>query len=126
MADIPFALNTLRSGITVMEKLCLICQKRKAIKIEPWGWMPCEVCRKKQREIARPNITGEITTDQIKEDRKIFKSDLTQPFRDGHLAREFVKAYPEKVKQMIDEGHITEEEVKKSKDVWDLDYYKND
>ncbi len=67
-----------------------------------------------------------MTSGEIKESRKIFKKDIVQPFRDKQLSKEYVKAYPEKVKQMIKEGNITEEEVKKAKPVWDLDYYKEE
>lgn len=104
---------------------CLICQKRNAVKVDPYGWLPCLVCRKKQQEIDKPKFTSEITTESIKEDRKIFKSDIVQPFRNGSLSKEYVDAYPEKVKQMIQEGHITESEVKEAKNVWsENEYYK--
>ncbi len=107
-----------------MKKICLICRKRLAVNIPPFGWLPCDVCRKRHQEIAKPKRTGEVTTDQIKEDRKIYRKDLIQPFKDGHLSREFAEAYPEKVQQMVKEGNITTEEVQSARDVWDLDYYK--
>lgn len=78
------------------------------------------------KSIVKPKVTGEITTEAIKEDRKIFKKDLTQPFKDGNLAKEYIEAYPDRVKEMVKESHITEEEVKKAKNIWDLDYYKKE
>lgn len=105
---------------------CLICNKRNAIKIEPLGWLPCKTCRERQKSILKPTITAEITTDQIKEDRRYYKKDLLQPFRDGHLSKEFVKAYPQKTKQMIEEGHITESDIDNMQNVWELDYYKEE
>jgi hypothetical protein len=92
--------------------------------VEPYGWMFCESCIKRQRELAKPKVSAEITTDAIKEDRKIFQKDIAQPFRQGVLAKEFVDANPEQVKKMVEEGHVTESEVKNAKPIWDLDYYK--
>lgn len=106
---------------------CLICQKRNAVKVEPWGYLSCLVCRKKMQGIVKPKITGEVTTDQIKEDRKIFKKDITQPWRDSHLSKEFVEAYPDKVKQMLKEKTATEEEVRNAKNLWtEEEYYKRE
>lgn len=106
---------------------CLICQKRKAVKVDPFGYLPCKVCQKRQRKIVKPRITAEITTNAIKEDRKIYETDITQPWRNGSLSKEFVQAYPDKVKQMIKEGTTTKEEVKRAKPVWGEDsYYKKE
>ncbi len=103
---------------------CLVCLKGNARRVEPYGWLPCESCTKRQREISKPKTTVEVTTDQIREDRKVFKKDLYQPFRQGELSKEYVEAYPDRVKEMVKEKHITEEEVGEAKDVWDFDYYK--
>jgi len=68
-----------------------------------------------------------MTTFQIKEDRMKYHKDLIQSFREGELSKEFVDAYPEKVKQMIREGNVRPEEVKKARNVWtgDTTYYKD-
>lgn len=106
---------------------CLICQKRKAVKTDPIGWMPCLVCQKRQRTVSRPKVTTEITTDAIREDRKKFSGDILQPFRQGELSREYIEAYPDRAKKMVEEGHITKEEIKSSKYVWgDEDFYKKE
>ena len=105
---------------------CLLCGIRQAKRVEPYGYLPCESCIKRQRELAKPKVSAEITTDSIKEDRKIFQKDITQPFRQGELSKEFVDANPGQVKQMLKEGHVTENEIKGAKNIWDLDYYKKE
>lgn len=114
----------IKSSISV--PLCLVCSIRKARKVEPYGYLPCKVCTKRQRSILRPKTTVEITTDQIKEDRKIYENDIVQPFNDGHLSKEYVEAHPERVGQMLKEGNITVKEINEAKPVWDLGYYKKD
>jgi len=104
---------------------CLICKKRRSVKIDPFGFLPCEVCRKRQKEIAKPKVSIEVTTAEIKEDRKKYADTIVQPFRQGQLAKEFVEAYPDRVKEMVKEKNITQEEVKNAKPVWtEESYYK--
>ena len=105
---------------------CLICQKRKAVEVPPYGLMPCKKCQAKQRKLKRPGTTGEVIPERIREDRKKFKKDLTQPFKGGELTKEYVDAHPQSVKEMIKEGHVTQKEVRKAKNLWDLDYYKKE
>ena len=89
--------------------------------------MECEVCRAKQKQMVRPKTTAEVTTSAIKEDRKIYATDIVQPFRDKHLAKEYVDAYPENVKKMVQEGHVSQEEVKNAKNIWgESEYYKRE
>ena len=86
---------------------CLICNQRKAVKIDPFGWMPCRICRKRQQEIAKPKVSIEVTTESIKEDRKKYADTIVQSFRQGQLAKEFVEAYPDRVKEMeIGRAHV--------------------
>ena len=105
---------------------CLLCGKEKAIKHPLYGFLPGLNCQKKQRSYQKVGITAEITTSQIKEDRKKYKTDLTQPFRGGELSKEYVEAYPDRVKEMVKEKHVTESELKNAKNIWDLDYYKKE
>jgi hypothetical protein len=106
---------------------CPNCGKGLATIHPLLGVMACKKCLLRMRQITKPSITAEVTTNQILEDRKIFKSDLLQPFRDGHLSKEFVKAYPEKTKQMIEEGNITESDIDNMQNVWtENEYYKED
>jgi hypothetical protein len=85
--------------------------------------MPCDKCREKQRNIGKPKDAIEVTTDAIKDDRKKFNKDIIQSFRDKQLSKEYVKAYPSKVKEMLKEKHITEQEVKEAKEVWHENHY---
>jgi len=77
------------------------------------------------QKITKPRRTSEVTTESIKEDRKKYADTIVQPFRQGQLAKEFVEAYPDRVKEMVKEKNITQEEVKNAKPVWtEESYYK--
>lgn len=54
----------------------------------------------------------EWVPDRIREERKMFKNDLIQPFRDGQLSKEFVDLYGTK---NLD---VTDKEVRNAKNVW--------
>jgi hypothetical protein len=108
----------------MITKKCLICLKRPAVKVEPYGYLPCLVCQKQKIKKAT-NI--EVTTEEIREGRRVFKKDITQPYRDGQLSKEYVEEYPNRIKEMIKEGNITQEEVKNAKPVWgETEYYKHE
>ena len=107
--------------------LCLICQKRNAVKVDPFGWLPCLPCRRKMQKVVKPRTTTEVTTESIKKDRKIYQKDLYQPFRQNELSKEYVEAYPDRIKEMVKEGHVTKEEIKNAKNVWtESEYYRKD
>jgi hypothetical protein len=117
----------METNIKINIPRCLSCNIRSAIKVEPFGYLYCKVCQKKYRKLDKPKQTIEVVTDAIKEDRKIFKKDITQPFRQGELSKEFVEANPEQVKKMVEEGHVTKEEIKNAKNVWtESEYYRKD
>lgn len=61
------------------------------------------------RKYFKPSHT-EWTTDSIKEQRKVFKKDLLQPFRGGEPNKEFIKEYPNESK-----NYFSKEEIKKVK-----------
>lgn len=46
--------------------------------------------------------------------RKYFKS-MIQPFRQGKFSKEFVEAYPDKTKEMVKNGMVTQAEVNNAK-----------
>ena len=75
-------------------------------KIEGWGCNP------------HPVKAHEWTTDSIKEQRKSHEKELLQPFRQGNLSKEYIKAYPNKANGMIKEGIVTKKQVKNAKNVW--------
>jgi len=105
---------------------CLICNRRNAVKVDPFGYLPCLPCRRKMQKIVKPRTTTEVTTESIKEDRKKYATDLTQPFRGGQLSKEYVEAHPDRVKEMVKEGHVTQKEIVSAKNIWDLNYYKDE
>jgi ketol-acid reductoisomerase len=103
---------------------CLICGKEPATIHPLYGIMAGKKCLAKMRKISQPKQTAEITTESIRDDRKKYSKDILQSFRDGQLSKEYVEAYPEKVKQMIKEGNVSIEEANKAKNTWsDLEYY---
>lgn len=55
------------------------------------------------------------------EQRKQHRKELTQPWRDGEISREFLDYYPDKKEQMIKEKIITREQANKAKKVWGND-----
>lgn len=106
---------------------CLTCQKRKATKHPLYGYLSCNQCLKKQREFTKPNRPVELTTDEIKEARKIYEKDIVQPWNQGYLSKEYVHAQPERVAEMLKEGTATVEDVNNAKPVWDdNNYYKSE
>jgi len=105
--------------------LCLLCNKHQAVKLAPYGFLPCKTCQRKQKKIGKSGQPVEMTSSTIKEERMKYQKDIIQSFREGQLSKEFVETYPEKVKQMVQEGHVSSNEVKMAKNVWsDLSYYK--
>lgn len=99
-----------------MQVICANCNKNPAIHHPRFGYLPCSSCQNKTT--IKPNQKQELTTDGIKDDRKKFKGDIVQPFRNGQLSKEYVDSVGTKYIK------VTPEEVKNAKPVWDLDYYK--
>jgi len=96
---------------------CLNCGKREAIKDPQRGYLPCLVCQ----NVNRTPEPVEITTDDIREQRKMFKNDIIQPFRDGHLSKEYVKLYGTK------RLGVSKEEIDNAQNTWDdLSYYQDE
>lgn len=52
------------------------------------------------------------------EQRKQHRKNLTQPYRDGAFSAEFKEYFPDKAKQMVKEGVITQKQYDKAKPVW--------
>jgi hypothetical protein len=97
--------------------LCLNCNSNPAVKDERLGILPCLTCQQKTNVISKQ---VELTTDSIKEQRKAFKPDIRQPWREGQLSKEYLEEHGTKYIK------ASEEEVKNAKNVWsDLDYYGN-
>src|SRR5258708_235484 len=101
--------------------LCLNCNKNKAIKDELRGYLYCKKCTQRLRGQNKPKETIEITTDNIKTDRKIYSDDILQPYRSGQLSKEYIQKYG--TKNIV----ATKEEIKNAKNVWDdNNYYKKE
>ncbi len=97
---------------------CPACRNEGIIDPQ-YGLIACLSCREKTTRMSER--TYEFVPEHIKEERKEFKDQTIQPFRNGVLSKEYIDMYGTK--------HITatEEEVKNAKNVWgrDLgDYYK--
>ncbi len=101
-----------------MQIICLNCNKYPATKDPRFGYLPCQICRDKLTN--KPSPKQELTTDKIKNDRKEFKKDIYQPFRNGQLSKEYVDAVGTKYIK------ATPEEIKNAKNIWsDLEYYES-
>lgn len=101
---------------------CPSCNINPAVKDKYWGILSCQSCRDSQAE-GKPGLNIEVTTEEIRTDRKIYKTDIRQPFRQGELSKEFVEEHPQTVNQMLKEGRITPTEVKNARKVWLEDEY---
>jgi len=105
--------------------ICLNCNRNEGLFTHPIGWTYCQECQDKHKA-DRIKETIEVTSDGIKEDRKVYKTDILQPFRESSLSKEYVTKYPESVQQMVREGRVSREEVKNAKPVWvENQYYKD-
>lgn len=95
---------------------CLNCQINEAQYVEPYGYLPCTQCQDRHRKEAIKE-TIELTTDNIREERKAYHDDIVQKYR-GHVAsREYIRRYGKK--------GFTPEEVKNAKEVWhENNYYR--
>lgn len=100
--------------------ICLNCNKRKAIKQNIVGYTYCKVCINKQRQYGSLGETIEMTTPEIKEERKQYQSEILQPFRSGQVSKEYIKAYGAKGIE------ATPQEIKNAKNVWNHGYYKEE
>ena len=98
--------------------LCPVCNHNLAIQDRQLGILPCWSCRNRQKEIKKPDRQVEFTSEEIKEGRRKYFASTIQRFRDGQLSRELVERYPERAKAMVEEGIITEKDIKKAKNVW--------
>lgn len=97
---------------------CLNCNKNKARKVAPYGYLPCLQCIKKQAK-ATVRETIELTTEDIKEDRKKFSEDIIQRYRGNVPSLEYIKKYGTK--------GFNKEELRQAKNVWrENNYYSDD
>lgn len=98
--------------------ICLSCNKRKARRVEPYGYLPCLNCIRRQRTY-QAKETIEITTGEIKESRKKYKDDILQKFRGDTASKEYISLYGS--------AGLTKEQIKNARNVWtENSYYKEE
>lgn len=104
-----------------MEEFCIIHQKKHQSES---GW------KYKQWNTENGSVYGwgcadvrypEFVPQKVHEERVTYANDQIQSHRGGELSREFLEAHPQRAKQMLKDGVITKEDVKKSKNVWGRD-----
>lgn len=60
----------------------------------------------------------EYIPESIKKSRNKYAKSLLQPFRGNEFSREYAKLYPTQTERMVEDGKLTQKEVKKAKNVW--------
>lgn len=103
------------------------CDKHKEIhSASAWRGKPIETkkgikiihyCLEQSEQPKYP----EFVPQSLQEERVKYANDQLQSHRGGQLSREFIEAHPKQAKQMLKDGAITKEDVKKSKYVWKSD-----
>lgn len=104
-----------------MIRFCSTCKKKHDID----DWYPIMTygirepsayhCKKflEIRPEQKLRATTEHIPDSMKEDRRANEKSMIQPWREGEVSAEYIKAYPEQAKKMF-----TEKERMRAKDVW--------
>ena len=115
-----------------MKKIyCCLCERTHAHESwrhKPWrtkegvvdGW----ACGRHFKDLGQ---IKEYIPESIKRARKQYAKSLLQPFRGNQLSKEYVRNYPNKIKEMVAAGKITQSEVKNAKNVWrgSIENYQN-
>jgi len=97
--------------------LCPQCHKNEAGYKQFLGVIPCDDCRKSSGKLSKQI---EFTSQDIKDQRKQFANDIIQPFREGHVSKEYVEVYGTK---HID---VSKNELKNLKNTWLEEKYYNE
>lgn len=95
-----------------MKLKCPICLKHDAFTHPYYGILPCLDCRKKQEKYKKPGAQTEFTTQAIKEQRKEFRKDILQPYRNGEVSKEYIEQWGTKAIK------ADPKEIKNAKRVW--------
>lgn len=109
--------SKVKNGIVV----CLNCEQNPA---PYWDWGPgrCDDCVKasRQRYAESGGLGGypEFVPQKIHEERRKYLKSQIQSHRGGEFSKEFADNYPEKTKDMVKNGVITEKQVKNARPVW--------
>lgn len=86
---------------------CRRCNKHEAVNDPFYGVLPCQECQDKEQ---RPQSTVEFTTDSIRSQRREFRKDIIQPYRDGVISKEFIEEYGP--------SGFSKEQIKQAEYVW--------
>lgn len=97
----------------ILDDLCPICRRNKALKDPYWGIMPCDECQNKTKD--KPSKQSEMVGEDIKEQRRAHGKDILPPHRKGQLDKGWVERYG---KKKAKERGFTDKEIKESKYVW--------
>ena len=85
---------------------------------------PCEECQDKHKKMPKlSHVKYEFISQEIKDGRRIYQKELTQPFREDQFSKEFRDYYPEQSKKMVESGAITKEQYDNAKPVWGNDVF---
>ena len=96
--------------------MCIRCGKNESIYDPVYGKLPyCLDCQKQQADLTRPGQIPEMTSDSIKEGRKMYYDDIHPAHYKGQASREFLERWGEKA--MKRQG-FTDKEIKNSKYVY--------
>lgn len=71
---------------------CLSCNKRKAQVVSPYGALPCKTCQNRQKNF-KSNEAIEITTSEIREERKEYAADIEQRYEGGTPNLNYINKY---------------------------------
>lgn len=96
--------------------LCPNCNQNKATNDKRLGLLPCKRCQNLSTTGLRKH--QELTTDFIKNQRKEYKDDMLQPWREGILSKEYIQTHGTKGIK------VTSQEIAKARNVWN-DYYED-
>lgn len=82
--------------------------------------MPCNDCQQRHQELSKPKQTAELTSNEIKEERKLYADDIEQPWREGVLNKRYYEKYGTAGIK------ATQADIKNAKDVWDENHFYKD
>ena len=92
--------------------ICLNCNTGESTIHKTYGILSCQDCLDRQATFKKPHETIEVTTSEIRRQRKEYAKDIVQPFRGGTFSKEYYDAHGTKG------VNVTKQELKNMKNVW--------
>ena len=102
-----------------MQVKCKVCKTNDSEYNVQFGYLDCKDCRLKETKLSER--TYEFVPEHIKEERKEYKNQTIQPYRNGQVSKEYLDLYGSS--RIV----ATDDEIKNAKNVWGRDlgeYYK--